>query len=165
MLAWTIAGTEAEREEAARLICRNGANLGLLYNWCTVMNSIAYCIEDDGGLIGRDRSGAVRGILAHTIGTLDDGYKDKGRIEIHLFYVEEPWRSGRAVSSAIRVFVRKLLELPQEVKEIVFFTPATDENRRMYGRSATLSKTTEPPCGRLDFYSIGIERLLRFDSA
>lgn len=164
MLTWTIAETEAEREEAVRLICRNAANLGLLYNWCTVMNSVAYCIEDNGLLIGRDWRGVARGVLAHTIGTLDDGYRDKGKIEIHLFYVEEPWRRGATLASAIRVFVRKLLEMPQKVREIVFFTPATDENRQKYGRSATLAKTTEPPCGRLDFYSIGLDRLLRFDT-
>jgi hypothetical protein len=128
------------------------------------MNSVAYCIEDNGLLIGRDPSGNARGILAHTIGTLDDGYRDKGKIEIHLLYVEEPWRRGSTLTSALRVFTQKLLEMQQEVKEIVFFTPATSGNRRKYGRSASLAKTTEPPCGRLDFYSIGLARLLRFNS-
>ncbi|MDF2717156.1 MAG: hypothetical protein K0R28_4081 [Paenibacillus sp.] len=165
MLTWTIAETEEEREEAALFICRHSAELGLLYNWCTVMNSLMYCIEDNGLLIGRGDGGGVLGVLGHTVGTLEDGYKDRSRIEIHLLFVEKGQRRGAALLPAVRLLTRKLLELPGQVREVVFFTPSTDKNIRKFGQSAELTKTTEPPCGKLDFYTVAFDRMLRLDSA
>ncbi|MDQ6423539.1 hypothetical protein RB620_29435 [Paenibacillus sp. LHD-117] len=165
MLTWTIAVTEEEREEAALFICRHSAELGLLYNWCTVMNSLVYCIEDNGLLIGRGPGGGISGVLAHTVGTLEDGYKDRSRIEVHLLFVEGGRRRGAALLPAVRLLTRKLLELPGEVSEIVFFAPSTEENRLKFGQSAELAKTTEPPCGKLDFYTVAFDRMLRLDSA
>jgi hypothetical protein len=162
---WTIAVTEEEREEAALFICKYSAGLGLRYNWCTIMNSLVYCIEDNGLLIGRGQDGGIIGVLAHTVGTLEDGYKDRSRIEVHLLFVEGGRRKGAAVLPAVRLLTRKLLEQPAEVSEIVFFAPATENNRRRFGGSAELTKTTEPPCGRLDFYTVAFDRMLKLDYA
>lgn len=165
VLTWRVAETEAERESGIGFVCRHAADLGLLYNWCTIMNVMVYAMEDNGFVIGTDEDGRIAAVLAHTIGTLEDGYKDPGRIEVHLLYIEEQWRSGAALLSALRMLAAKLLELPQEVREVVFFTPSTERNRRMFGRLATLARTTEPPCGVLDFYAAPAERLLRHDRA
>ena len=164
MITWTIADTEADREEGVKFICRHGTDLGLLYNWCTVMNSITYSIEDNGFMIGKDSDGRIAAVLAHTVGTLEDGYKDKARIEIHLLYLEERWRGGAALLSTLRAFAQKLIESPREIREVVFFTPSTEANRRRFGKVATLTKTTEPPCGVLDFYTVTMDQLLKLDS-
>ncbi|MNI28525.1 hypothetical protein D3C73_823040 [compost metagenome] len=164
MITWTIADTEADREKAVKFVCRHGTDLGLLYNWSTVMNSLFYAIEDNGFMLGTDSDGRIVAVLAHTVGTLEDGYKDKARIEIHLLYIEERWRAGSALLSTLRTFIQKLLELPGEVREVVFFAPSTDENRRKFGKLATLTKTTNPPCGVLDFYTVTLDRLLNFDT-
>lgn len=163
MITWTIAGTEKDRENGVTFICRHSADLGLLYNWCTVMNVLVYCMEDNGLVIGTDSSGQIVAVLAHTIGTLEDGYQDLSRVEVHLLYIEERWRGGAVLLSALRMLAQKLLGLPQQVREVVFFTPHTEENRRIFGKLATLVKTTEPPCGVLDFYSVLMDRLLQYD--
>ena len=164
MITWTIAETEADRENAVKFVCRHGTDLGLLYNWSTVMNSLMYSIEDNGFIFGSDSDGRIVAVLAHTVGSLEDGYKDKARIEIHLLHIEERQRGGGTLLSTLRMFVQKLLELPREVREVVFFAPSTDDNRRKFGKMATLTKTTNPPCGVLDFYTIPLDRLLKFDT-
>ncbi|MBB6672230.1 hypothetical protein [Cohnella nanjingensis] len=164
MIAWSIADNEADRELGAKFLCRHGTELGLLYSWSTVMSSLSYAMEDNGFLIGRDRDGRVAAVLAHTVGTLDDGYRDLSKVEIHLLYLEEGRREGATLLSGLRAFVRHLLESPRETKEVVFFTPSNEENRRRFGKVATRVKTTEPPCGTLDYYAIPMDRLLRFDA-
>lgn len=163
MITYTMADTETSREDGVKFICRHGTGLGLLYNWSTVMNSLIYAIEDNGFIVGRDGGGRIAAVLAHTVGTLEDGYKDKARIEVHLLYIEEGRREGPVLLAMLRMFTQRLLELPGEVREIVFFAPATAENRRKFGKVATLVKTTEPPCGALDFYTVAIDRLLMLD--
>ncbi|WP_028609132.1 hypothetical protein [Paenibacillus harenae] len=163
MITWSIAETEEDRENGVIFLCRHGTDLGLLYNWSTVMNSLVYAMEDNGFMIGTDSDGQIAAVLAHTAGTLEDDYKDPGRIEVHLLYFKESWRGGAALLSVLRMFIQKLLESQREVREVVFFAPATEDNRRMFSKLATHSKTTEPPCGVLDFYTIPLGRLLKFD--
>ncbi|MBD2868699.1 hypothetical protein IDH41_08915 [Paenibacillus sp. IB182493] len=163
MIQWSIAESEAEREEGVKFVCQHGEGLGLLYNWSTVMNSLVYAIEDNGFIIGTDDEGGMAAVLAHTAGTLEDGYKDPGRVEVHLLYFNERHRGGASMLGALRMLVQKLVESQMEVREVVFFAPATDGNRSLFGKLATLTKTTEPPCGVLDFYTIPLGRLLRFD--
>ncbi|QMV44071.1 hypothetical protein [Cohnella cholangitidis] len=165
MITWKNAESEIDREEGIQFLCRHGTDLGLLYNWSTVMNSLHYSMEDNGFLIGTDGDDRVAAVLAHTVGTLEDGYKDRARIEIHLVHIEERWRGGATLLSMLRMFARKLLESTGEVREVVFFAPSTDANRRRFGKLATLTKTTEPPCGTLDFYTVSMDRLLKFDAS
>ncbi len=163
MIAWRIARDETDQERGIQFLCRHGGKLGIPYSWITVLNSIMYSLEDRGFLIGVEEDGTIAGALVFTVGTRDDRYKDPGRIELHLLCLDEPRRVGAVLLGALRAFVQQLLELPREVREVVFYTAADTYNRGLFGKAAKLTSTAEQPCGMLDFYSIKLESLLRLD--
>lgn len=163
MIVWRIARDETDQERGIQFLCRHGGKLGIPYSWITVLNSITYSLEDRGLLIGVEQDGSIAGALVFTVGTRDDLYKDPGRIELHLLCLDEPRREGAVLLGALRAFVRQLLELPREVREVVFYTSADAHNRSLFGKAAKLMSTAEQPCGVLDFYSVKMETLLKLD--
>jgi len=163
MIVWRIARDETDQERGIQFLCRHGAKLGIPYSWVTVLNSIIYSLEDRGLLIGVEEDGSIAGALIFTLGTRDDRYKDPGRIEVHLLCLDEPLRGGAVLLGALRAFVQQLLELPGEVREVVFFTSADAYNRSLFGKAAKLMNTAQQPCGVLDFYSVKMDTLLRLD--
>jgi hypothetical protein len=162
MIRWSVAADEGDRELGARLLCRNAEELGVPYSWVTVMSSLIYPMEDNGFMIGRDDTGCALAALAYTLGTLEDSYADRSRVEVHLLFFERRLRHGRPLLQAMRMAADHWLELPAGVREVVFFTPAAEEIRRFYGKFAQWQYTSEQPCGQLDFYATTPEHLLEF---
>jgi len=165
MMQWSIAANEPDREAGVRFLLRHAAELGVPYSWSTVMSSIIYPIEDNGFLLGRDRSGRIAAAIAYTIGTGEDKYADRSRIEVHLLHIESRMRGGRTLTEAMRMLAEHVRALPDGVRELVFFAPITDRNRRLYAKFASLMYTSEQPCGLLDFYAATPESLLRYAAA
>jgi hypothetical protein len=126
------------------------------------MSSLIYPMEDNGFAIGRDRGGRVSAALAFTLGTAEDRYADRSRVEIHLLFFERRLRYGRPMLKAMRMLADHLMDLPAQVREVVFYANVTEANRRLYGKFAALRYTSEQPCGLLDFYGTTPERLLEF---
>lgn len=162
MIEWSIAAGEAEKELGVRLLLRNAEELGVPYSWVTVMSSLIYSLEDNGLMIGRDRSGRVYGVLAFTLGTSEDKYTDQSRVEVHLLFFDRRLRYGRPLLKAMGALADHLMELPEGVRQVVFYSPISGTDRRFYGKFAALQHSSEQPCGLLDFYVTTPESLLDF---
>jgi len=162
MIRWTIAAGEEDRELGARWICSNEEELGVPYSWVTVMSSLIYPMEDNGFMIGRDREGRMAAAIAYTLGTLEDKYADRSRVEVHLLFFERRMRHGRPLLKTMRMLADHLMELPAGVREVVFFARVSESGRKFYGKFAEWKYTSEQPCGRLDFYGTTPERLLEY---
>lgn len=164
MIDWSIAACEEDREQGARFLLRNAQELDVPYSWVTVMSSMIYPMEDNGWMIGRDREGRVSAVLAYTLGSTEDKYADRSRVEVHLLFFARRLRYGRPLLQAMRALGDRLMELPIGVREVVFYASESEANRRLYGKFAAIHYTSEQPCGRLDFYGITPERLLEYTS-
>ncbi|WP_372632301.1 hypothetical protein [Cohnella sp.] len=162
MIRWSVAANERDKELGARLLCRNAEELGVPYSWVTVMSSLIYPMEDNGFMIGRDDSGRVVAALAYTLGTMEDSYADRSRVEVHLLFFERRLRRGRPLLQAMSMAAEHWLELAAGVREVVFFAPVAKESRRLYGKFAQWQYMSEQPCGQLDFYATTPERVLEF---
>jgi hypothetical protein len=160
MIEWSLAVSETDKEQGVRLLMRNAEDLGVPYSWVTVMSSLIYPMEDNGLMIGRDAGGRVSAVLAFTLGTTEDKYADRSRVEIHLLFFERRLRHGRPLLKAMHMLAEHLLELPAGVREIVFYAPISDHYRRLFNKFATMQYISQQPCGPLEFYSVTPESLL-----
>ncbi len=159
MIEWSLAVSETDKEQGVRLLMQHVGELGVPYSWVTVMSSLIYPMEDNGFMIGRDADGRVAAVLAYTLGTTEDKYADRSRVEIHLLFFEERLRHGRPLLKAMRELTEHLLELPAGVREVVFYASNSEANRRLFSKIAALQYTSQQPCGPLDFYAVTLESL------
>lgn len=162
MIEWAIAAGETEKEQGVRFLMRHAEELGVPYSWATVMSSLIYPMEDRGFMTGRDRDGRVSAALAFTLGASEDKYADRSRVEVHLLFFERRLRHGRPLLQAMRMLADSLMDLPEGVREVVFYASSSERNRRLYGKFASLQYTSDQPCGLLDVYRTTPERLLDF---
>ncbi|MFD0677003.1 MULTISPECIES: hypothetical protein [unclassified Paenibacillus] len=162
MLQWIVAETEQKAEEGVRFLCRYAEDLGLPYQWSSVLQAIYTSIYDKGFMVGLDLSGQVRGVLAYTYGYGEDGSEDRNRIEVQLIYFESGFRGGKGLLGAMAALVERELELHDLVDKIEFYCTPTDQHQRLLGKFSTLHSTELYPCGMLSLYVTTPERLSQY---
>ncbi|TMV52288.1 hypothetical protein FE783_04930 [Paenibacillus mesophilus] len=162
MIQWVSADSEEDRENGVRFLCRNGEKLGVPYKWSTVMSSLSCSLNENGFMIALDDYGQVGGALAYTYGTGEDDYENRSRIEVHLLYIDKPFRGEKALVETIQALSSHVLALPQRIGEIGFYCVPAKGNRRLYGKCATIRNTKLHPCGILDFYTAAPESLRQY---
>ncbi|MEK0314683.1 hypothetical protein [Cohnella sp. 56] len=162
MLSWRVADTQPLQEEGVRFLCRHADKLGVPYNWSTIVHSLYAAIRDDGLLLAMDGDGNMRGAIACALGTGEDNYADRGRMEVHLLYLDERARSGREPVGAIAALVERELEWPRPLEAIGFYAAPEERLRKLFGKLADLDHTREHRCGPLDFYWTTPARLRAF---
>lgn len=152
MLKWVIADSEQHREDGVLFLCRHAEDLGVPYQWCTVMDFVYMSASDDGFMVALDEQGRIRGILMYTPFLMKKNGKERIRIEIQLLYLEKEVRGGKAIARAVEAFAERELELPVPAYDVEFFVVQSDANRRLFGKIASLSETQLHMCGPLDVF-------------
>lgn len=156
MLKWVIADSEQRREDGVRFLCKHAADLGVPYQWCTVMDFVYMSASDDGFMMALDEQRRIRGILMYTPFLMK---KKRIRIEIQLLYLEKEVRAGKVIARAVEAFAERELELPVPADDVEFFVVQSDANRRLFGKIASLSETQVHTCGPLDVFRTTPDRL------
>jgi hypothetical protein len=159
MLKWVIADSEQRREDGVRFLCKHAIDLGVPYQWCTVMDFVYMSTSDDGFMIALDELGRIRGILMYTPFLMKENGEERIRIEIQLLYLEKEVRGGKAIARAVEAFAERELELPVTIYDVEFFVVQSDANRRLYSKIASLSETQLHLCGPLDVFRTTPDRL------
>lgn len=162
MIQWVSADSEQDKENGVRFLCRHGERLGVPYKWSTIMSSLACSLNENGFMIGLDDDGQVKGALAYTYGTGEDDYENRSRLEVHLLYIDKPFRGGTTLVETIHALSSHVFTLPQRIGEIGFYCVPAKGNRRLYGKFATIRNTRLHPCGMLDFYTASPESLRKY---
>lgn len=152
MLKWVIADSEQRREDGVRFLCKHAADLGVPYQWCTVMDFVYMSASDDGFMMALDEQERIRGILMYTPFLMKNNGEKRIRIEIQLLYLEKEVRGGKAIARAVEAFAERELELPVPAYDVEFFVVQSDANRRLFGKIASLSETQLHACGPLDVF-------------
>ncbi|MDF2724372.1 MAG: hypothetical protein K0Q59_4047 [Paenibacillus sp.] len=165
MLKWVIADSEQHREDGVRFLCRHATDLGVPYQWCTVMDMVYMSASDDGFMVALDEQGRIRGILMYTPFLMKEKGKKRIRIEIQLLYLAKEVRGGKAMARAVEAFAERELELPVPADDVEFFVVQSEANRRLYGKIASLSETQLHQCGPLDVFRTTPDRLRRASAA
>ncbi|MFD0696328.1 hypothetical protein ACFQZT_19870 [Paenibacillus sp. GCM10027628] len=162
MLQWIVAESEQLKEDGVRFLCRYAEDLGVPYKWSTIMSSLLTALCDNGFMIALDGRGQVRGLLAYTFETAEDGNVDRTRIEVHLIYLEAGFRGGRTPLEAMAALVEREQELYEPIEQIGFYCTPTEGYRKLFEKFATVSNTEMHPCGMLSFYVTTPERLKEY---
>ncbi|TDF97043.1 hypothetical protein [Paenibacillus piri] len=162
MLQWIVAGTEQEIEDGVRFLCRYAEDLGLPYQWSTVLQCVNNSIYDKGYMVGLDGSGQVRGVLSYVYCYGEDGSEDRTRIEVQLIYLEAGFRGGGTLLDAMAALVERELELQEPIGKIEMYCTPTDGHQRLFGKFATFCRTEKFPCGMLSLYVTTPERLSQY---
>lgn len=152
MLKWVLADSEQRIEDGVRFLCKHAMDLGVPYQWCTVMDFVYMSASDDGFMIALDEQGRIRGMLMYTPFLMKKDGKKRIRIEIQLLYLEKEVRGGKAIARAVEAFVERELELKVPAYDVEFFVIQSDANRRLFSKIASLSETQVHDCGPLDVF-------------
>jgi len=156
--------SEMYQEKYTDLLLRHYKELNLPYPFPIAFSYLASPIlmEGEAILCFNDEEDEPAGAIGIIYGTGEHQYKDTHVAQIQAFFIVERHRQTHLFQEGLRHIVSLLADRRDPVSEIRFWIPAQDQLRKLCGKFAERTTSSETEYGMIDEYRTALTRLTAY---